>query len=161
MKTIIVSGSVGAGKTYFSKRLAKSLKYKYIDVNKIIKENKLEEEYDRKKQCYVVDTKKLNKVLINLIKNSKENLIIDSHLIHYLPKKYVDLCVIVICDIKELKKRLKKRKYSKSKIKDNLEAEIFKICLFEAKNKKHNILVLDTTNGYDLKEISNYIISNS
>ena len=161
MKTIIVSGSVGAGKTYFSKRLAKSLKYKYIDVNKIIKENKLKEKYDRKKQCYVVDTKKLNKVLINLIKNSKENLIIDSHLIHYLPKKYVDLCVIVICDIKELNKRLKKRKYSKSKIKDNLEAEIFKICLFEAKNKKHNILVLDTTNGYDLKEISNYIISNS
>jgi len=157
MKTIIVSGSVGAGKTYFSKRLSKALKYKYIDVNKIIKENKLEEKYDRKKQCYVVDTKKLNKVLINLIKNSKENLIIDSHLSHYLPKKYVDLCVIVVCDIKELNKRLKKRKYSKSKIKDNLEAEIFKVCLFEAKNKKHNVLVLDTTKGYDLKKIVNYV----
>ena len=53
MKIICVTGSVGTGKTYVSKKLAKALKYKYIDVNKIIEENRLYEEYDRKNKCYI------------------------------------------------------------------------------------------------------------
>jgi adenylate kinase len=157
MKTIITSGSVGSGKTYVSKKLAKPLKYEYLDLNKVIKENELEESYDKKNQCYVVDIKKLNKILIKIIKESKKNLIIDSHLSHYLPKKYVNLCIITTCDIEILSKRLKKRKYSKSKIKNNLEVEIFNTCLLEAKEKKHNILVLDTTKRSNLKEVISYI----
>ena len=76
---------------------------------------------------------------------------------HYLPKRYVDLCIVTKCDIKVLKNRLKKRKYSLNKIKDNIEAEIFDVCLLEAKKKKHEILVVDTTKGYKIKEIINYI----
>ena len=32
-----------------------------------------------------------------------------------------------------------------------------KVCLFDAKDKKHNVLVLDTTKGYDLKKIVSYV----
>ena len=157
MKTIIVTGSVGTGKTTLSKKLSKILKYKYLDVNKIIKENKeLREEYDRKNKCYIINTKKLNKLLIEIIKETKD-IIIDSHLSHFLPKRYVNLCIITTCNIEKLAKRLKKRKYSKTKIADNLEAEIFKIIIFEAKKKKHNILIVDTTKRYNLKNISKFI----
>jgi len=68
MKVICISGSVGTGKTTLAKRLAKKLSYKYIDINKIIKEQNLREKYDRKRKCYVIDTKKLNKALISHIK---------------------------------------------------------------------------------------------
>jgi adenylate kinase len=153
---IIVTGSVCTGKTTLAKKLSKLLKYKYLDVNQLIKKHNLREKYDRKLHSYPVDIKKLNKILIKEIKENKD-LIIDSHLSHYLPKKYVGLCIVTICKLSELRKRLEKRKYPNTKIQGNLEAEIFQTCLIEAKQNKHNILVVDTTKNYNLKQISNYI----
>jgi len=153
---IAVTGSVGSGKTTIAKKLARALKFKYVDVNLLIKKNKIHEEYDRTNKCYVVDTKKLNKFLIELIVKN-ENLILDSHLSHYLPEKYVDLCIVTLCDIEVLGRRLMKRKYSKSKLADNLEAEIFRACLFEAKKNKHNVLVIDTSEKFEIKDVVNYI----
>ena len=140
---IIVTGSVGTGKTTYAKKLAKKLKYKYINVNKIISEKKLSSGYDKKRKCKIVDTAKLNKVLIDMI-NKDKNLVIDSHLSHFLPSKYVDECYVTKCDLKELEKRLKKRKYSKDKIRENLDTEIFDVCLIEAKERGHNIEVVYT-----------------
>jgi len=145
MKIIIVTGTPGTGKTKIAKKIAKQLNFRYINVHNLIKKNKIYDSYDKKRDCYVVDTKKLNKFLKDLIKKSKKSLVIDSHLSHYLPKKYVNLCIVTKCDIKILKKRLEKRKYSKEKIKENLQSEIFNICLNEAKEKKHKILIIDTT----------------
>ena len=144
MKAIIVTGTPGTGKTKVSRKLAKK-SGKYIDVNKILDKYKLKERYDRKRKTWVVDVKKLNKILISLISKSKEKLIIDSHLSHYLPKKYVSLCIVCKCDLKILKKRLERRGYSKSKIRENMDAEIFDICLNEAKEKGHKIKIVDTT----------------
>jgi len=143
MKAIIVSGTPATGKTTLAKKLAKKHKLKYIDVNKIIKQHKLSEGFDKKRNCEIIDIKKLNKILIELIKTSGKQLIIDSHLSHYLPKKYVDRCIITKCSLKELQKRLKKRKYSKEKIGENIQAEIFDICLDEA--KKHSPEVIFTS----------------
>ena len=41
MKIICVTGSVGTGKTTISKRLSKAINFKYIDVNLLIKKNKI------------------------------------------------------------------------------------------------------------------------
>ena len=147
MKTICISGTPGTGKTTLAKKISQKINFKFIDVNKIIKQNKLSEKYDKKRKCHVIDTKKLNKILIKIIKDSKQNLIIDSHLSHHLPKKHTNLCIITKCNLKTLEKRLKKRKYNKTKIRENLDCEIFDVCLTEAKQKKHNIIVIDTSKG--------------
>ena len=149
---IAVSGTPGTGKTTLSKKLAKKLNYTYLDVASLIKQNKIAESYDKKRKCYVVDIKKLNKILIREIKKYS-NLIVDSHLSHYLPKKYVDLCIITECDLKELEKRLKKKKYNKAKVRENLDCEIFDICLNEAKETGHKVLVVDTTKGINIDKI--------
>jgi adenylate kinase len=70
-----------------------------------------------------------------------------------LPKKYVDLCIVTKCGLKTLEKRLKKRGYKKQKIRENLDCEIFDICLNEAKEKGHNIKIIDTTAGIDIAKI--------
>lgn len=146
MKIIAVSGSVGAGKTTIAKKLVKSLKADYINITEFVKKNKLGK-YNKKYDSYEVDIKKLNNKLIKVIreyKKLKKSLVIDGHLSHFLPKKYADLCIICKCDIKRLKKRLEKRKYSRKKIRENLDVEILDIPLIEARKMNHNIKIINT-----------------
>lgn len=147
MKIIIVSGSVASGKTTLAKLIAKKYHAIYVDVNGLVKDFKLYSSYNKKLKAYNVDTNKLNKFLIRLIKNSKNNLVLDSHLTHYIPSNYVDLCYITKCDLKILKKRLMKRNYNKEKIRENLDSEIFDVCLTEALENNHKVIIIDTTKG--------------
>lgn len=87
----------------------------------------------------------------------KKGIIIDSHLSHYLPSKYVDLCIATKCGLKELKKRLKNKGYDENKIRENLDAEVFDICLNEAKESGHKVIVIDTTKGININAISKEI----
>ncbi|MDP4012985.1 MAG: AAA family ATPase [Candidatus Nanoarchaeia archaeon] len=151
VKAIVVTGSVCSGKTTVAKKIAKKYKYNYIDVNKLIKDKKLYDGYDKELDSYIVDEDKLVRFLKKLVDESKKKLVIDSHMGHYLPKKYVEVCIVTKCDLKELKKRLKKRKYKPNKIRQNLDAEIFDTCLVEAKEAGHQVRVIDTTGG--VKEV--------
>ncbi len=152
MKVIIVTGSPGTGKTTLSKKLAEDIAFNYVDVTELIKEKGISDGYDNDKKCLIVDTKKLNKELINTIEkcdNSVKGIVIDSHLSHYLPSKYVDLCIVTKCELNVLKKRLEKRGYSDAKVRDNLDVEIFNVCFEEANKFGYKILIVDTSHGVD------------
>ena len=143
METIIVTGTPCTGKTTLAKEIAKRFKFKYVDANKIVKDNDLSDGYDKERDCEIVDVKNLNKVLKAIIKEEYK-VVIDSHLSHELPNDLVDLCIVTKCNLKELEKRLKERDYSKEKIRENLDSEIFDICFVEAKENNHEILIIET-----------------
>ena len=160
MRVIIVTGTPGTGKTALSKKLSKKLAFRYLDVGSIIKKYNFSEGYDEKRKTHIVDTKKLNRELVREIMNCKKTekgVIIDSHLSHYLPKKYVDLCIVTKCNLRVLEKRLRKKKYFKAKIRENMDVEIFDICLNEAKDNKHKIFIVDTTKGINIEKISDSV----
>ena len=148
IKTIIVTGTPGTGKTVVAKRIAKQKHYAYLDVKTLIKNFKLNKKYDRKRKTWLVDVDRLNKALVSVVAAAKiakaKGIVIDSHLAHYLPKRYVDLCIVTRTEPKKLYPRLKKRKYSKLKIDENMEAEIMQVILEEARSLKHNIKVVWT-----------------
>lgn len=143
----IVTGTPGTGKTTEAKKLAQKQRAVYIDVNDIIKNNKLKEGYDKKRKAGIIDVKKLSKTLIQIIKEARKkgiSLVIDSHLAHYVNSKHVDVCVVTKTSLNKLKARLKKRGYHKAKIQENLECEIFDVCFIEAKEAGHKVKVIET-----------------
>ena len=145
---IIVTGTPGTGKTEFAKGFAEKNNITYLDGKEIIADNELGEEYDEAGDCWVVDEEKFAETceeIIQEMKSRDESAIIDSHLSHHISSDLVDKCYVTICDITELKERLEKRGYSESKVRENLDAEIFKVCLTEAKEAGHNVEEVDTT----------------
>lgn len=153
MKTIIVTGTPGTGKTTVAIQLAKKIKYQYVDVNNIIKKEKLSSGYDRKNKCKIIDEKKLSNVIVKMIKNAESGLVIDSHLSHHIPFSAVDICIVTKCNLKLLKRRLSRRKYGKKKIRDNLDCEIFDVCLNEAKETSHNTIIVETDKKLDYEKL--------
>jgi len=137
-----ISGTPGTGKTTISKKLAKALNFEYLDVKQLILEKHVSEGYDAKKDCEIIDIKKLQKEIENYLKEKEiVNVIIDSHLSHEL--KELDLIIITKCELKELEKRLIERNYSKEKIRENLDSEIFEVCLTDAKENYEKVIIFD------------------
>jgi len=166
---IAISGTPGVGKTFIAKKMSKATggKLEYFDLNNYIKDNRLYDSYDKKDKTFDVDIEMLKKDINPTLKNNTstnkvmkslvgkaitidalmkkipkntDGIIVDSHLSHYLESDY---CIIVRTDLKKLYKRLKERKYSKSKISDNVEAEIFEACLNEARKLKRNVIIFE------------------
>jgi adenylate kinase len=148
-----VTGTPGTGKTTVAKKIAKLMKADYVDVNTVIKSNKLSEGYDRKRRCKIIDVKKLNKCLGKIIEKSNRFTVIDSHLSHYLPKELVLKCIVTKCNLKLLSMRLKRRGYPTAKVKENLECEIFDICLNEAQEAGHDTIIVDTSKKADYEPL--------
>jgi adenylate kinase len=139
-KAIAVTGTPGAGKTYFAKQLCSSHpEYEYLDLNAYLKEKELYEQYDDKDETFIVDEKRLTEIVRPLIEHSQKTVVIDSHLSHYIDPALISLCYVVRCPLAALHDRLKQRSYSEKKIRDNLDSEIFQICLNEADEMGHTI----------------------
>lgn len=139
-KVIIITGTPGVGKTTLAKWLAKKLSWEKIDLHDYYSE--ISNSFDKKKDCYDINLKKLANIVRK--KRKSNNLIIDSHIAHLLPKSLIDVCIVLTCsNLKKLEKRLKKRKYSIKKIRENLDSEIFQVCLMEAKEKQSLVLTYD------------------
>lgn len=142
---VIVTGTPGTGKSTLTRKISKRYGHRYIDVNDVVKQHKLSEGYDKKRDTKIVDEKRLAKVLEKLIKEAKkkkEKLVIDSHMSHCVDPKLVGLCIVTKCNLKTLEKRLKKKGYNKAKIDENMECEIMDICYNEAKERGHKIKIV-------------------
>lgn len=144
MKGYIVTGTPGTGKTTYAKEFAEEKGFSYIDGKDVIASNNLEEEFIEEDQTSIVDEKKFAAVCETMIKESNKVLVIDSHLSQFISPNLVEKCFVTMCDISILKERLIKRNYSESKVRDNLDAEIFQECKLESEELGHSVEVVKT-----------------
>jgi adenylate kinase len=141
--TFIVTGTPGTGKTTYAKQLAKQKGYAYVDVNVFAKEHGFVIGRDEQRDADIVDERKLAKALDALLKKD-ERVVLDGHLSHAVSPKHVEACIVMTCDLKELRKRLAARGYSEKKVKENLEAQIMHVCEEEARQAGHSIILVST-----------------
>jgi len=130
---IVISGSVGSGKTFISDKFALKFDFEVVHLNEIVTKFKLND--DLEAQTFDFDLDNFLKFIEREIKKAKKenkNIIFESHFAHFINPDLVDILFIINRDLKELKKEYIKRKYNSNKIKDNLEVESFNLCFYEA-----------------------------
>ncbi|MBI2146515.1 AAA family ATPase [Candidatus Woesearchaeota archaeon] len=151
-KVIAITGTPGAGKSTIAKALAKKSHWYRVDLSRHYAQ--ISSGYNRAKHCYDVDMRKAERLILEEIQKHPGGVIVDTHISHLLPRKMVRVCIVVTCsDLKKLRARLRRRKYSAVKIKENMDAEIFQVCLVEARERKHTIVVVDGSQQYSLPKI--------
>lgn len=134
LEAIIVTGTPGTGKTTLTKLLQKE-GYIVLDVGKLVVEEKLYDSYDKERQSYVVNDKKLRRYLIKELEQNLTDLplILDGHVMR-LPPRFISHCIVLRCSIRNLRQRLEERDYSEPKIDENVEAEIMEVILTDMLN---------------------------
>jgi len=123
---ILVTGTPGVGKTTLSKEIAEAKKIEHIDISAFIKSNKIYESYNKEFDSLVFDENTVKDFLNEYIKN-KASFIIDTHSPTVAIDINFDFIFHITCSTSVLGKRLADRKYSETKIMENLESEIFNV----------------------------------
>ncbi|GEM_PF-403444 len=140
---LLITGVPGTGKTLISKKLAEMLNLNYINVGEFAKDNF---DFPIEDDEIVIDEKEVEKKLKEL-----ENIVIDSH----IPFK-ADKALILRCNPPILLERLRQRRYSEEKIKDNLLSEILDYEIYAVKelfSDEDIYEVLNETIDETMKEI--------
>jgi len=153
---VIVTGTPGTGKSTITNKLCTKLGWICIDWHEILKKNReLSLGYDQSKKCYDLNLKVLEKEIKIILKNNPSHqYVFDSHIAHLLPSNMISLVVVMKCsDIGSLKKRLTERGYSKKKVEENIECEIFEVCLDEVIEAGLKYVTFDSEKKLDWKKI--------
>jgi adenylate kinase len=141
---IIVTGTPGTGKTTYAKALAQQLGYRYLDLHEFIVAKGLAEEKDVERDSLIIDEQALVEALLPTVVARPET-VVDGHLSYCVPPEHVTKCVVTKCELKELKTRLEARGYSEAKVRENLDAEIFDVCLHDSAEHGHKPEVVWTS----------------
>jgi adenylate kinase len=145
---VLITGTPGTGKTTLSRLLATELEACYVEPKILLRRKGTGYTYDDKRKTRIVSLKRLQVALRKRAARADHGLVIDSHVALEAGRLPRLVRVIVLrCDPIVLERRLQRKRWSKSKIGENLQAEILDICLWEAvKNYGWNrILEIDTT----------------
>ncbi len=145
---ISISGTPGTGKTKVAKILARKLKANLITVPYLIRKKHLRYGYDRKRKTKIINEKDFERaVKKDLTKGAN---IVESHLAHLVKAGFV---FILRTNPLVLEKRLKKRKWQKEKIRENIEAEMLDEITIEALKKNKKVYEIDTSKISDAKTV--------
>ncbi|WP_296859882.1 adenylate kinase family protein [uncultured Methanobrevibacter sp.] len=129
MTAIFITGTPCTGKT----TIASKLNGRLIKINDLARSHDFILGVDEDKGYQIIDIDKLSEHIYHLIQNSNETLIFEGHVSHLCDG--ADKVIVLRVRPEILEKRLMKRNYSDSKIRENLEAEALGVCSAEAYDK--------------------------
>lgn len=138
---ISISGVPGTGKSDIAKNLSKKLHARLIIINDLIKNKEIIYNFDSRRKTKVVDIKHVQKAVDKHIINGIN--IVEGHLSHLIKS---DIVIVLRANPKKLVKRLEGRKWKKSKIIENVQAEMLDAVTIEAIENNKNVFEIDASN---------------
>jgi len=145
---VLVTGTPGTGKTTTSRLLARELRVSYLDPRSLLRHKGIDYVYDRNRRTLVVSLKRLRNALCKRAARVDHGLVIDSHIaLETDVQPRLVRAIVLRCDPLVLERRLERKRWSKSKIGENLLAEILDVCLWDAVKAYgwNRVLEIDTT----------------
>ena len=133
-KIIIITGTPGVGKSRLVKVLADRMKWLFLDIGSIVREEKLYSRFDMQDRSYVMDEQRVNRRLARFFaNNAPRTMVVEAHTLGpYMPKRPGMRAIVVRLDPVVLARRLKARKWSRRKVWENVEAELIDLSLYES-----------------------------
>lgn len=131
---VVITGTPGTGKTSVSKLLAGQIGARYISLNRVVYRKKLHGRIDRRRHTRVVNLKRTRMFFRKALLNEREITVADTHIADALPREYVGRVIVLRCHPTILELRLRKKKWSSSKVRENVLAEILDSCYATAVN---------------------------
>jgi len=136
---LAITGTPGTGKSAVAEVLAER-GWRVLELNAYAKEKGLLGREDKKRSTREIDTEKLKRVLAE--ENLPDKAVLVGHLSHLVG---ADLIILLRCRPSVLEERLRRRKYSKVKVRENMEAEACDVILIEAMETGVRVFEIDTT----------------
>ena len=137
---ILISGTPGTGKSTLLKRVKDQCPSGVcLNFTELIKKEGLHYGYDEEFDTFIVNDKKTRKKLMQIIPKmrSKGPVLIECHSCGLFDEDdleaLVDRVLVLTCSTESLYDRLKARGYSRKKIDENMECEIMRVCVDEAR----------------------------
>ncbi len=132
-KVIIITGVPGVGKSTIAKMISKKIKSTKIAVSDLAKREGLIINRDADRATDIVDLPLLKNKISEIIETIENSLIIEGHYAYDLiSQDHVSKVIVLRRAPWKLKEELAKRGYSEKKIRENVEAELLDVVLFEA-----------------------------
>ncbi len=165
---ILIIFSLGVGKSRLCQELCSANKsLKYININDLAKQQKFLLEYDEENECQILDDDAVHDYLDDEYfqqSSPSSGLIIDYHSAGIVPDSdHIHGIFVIRCSNDKLYDRLKKRNYSDKKIEQNIQSEIFQVCLDDARETFDESLIHEIINETEddfkknIENLSNWI----
>ncbi len=158
---IVIGGTPCTGKTSVTSALAETLEMQVIQLGVLSEEKGCIKEFDISRDTGIIDEDCLVEAIIDVIDTRDDSLIIEGHYVDLVPSSEVKIAVVLRTHPEILKKRLEKRGYSKDKIDENVEAEIFGVCQMDAITAFGEDIVIEIdTSEISIDEVVSSIVKN-
>ena len=158
---IVVTGVPCTGKSTVSTLLAAELHAEHIELTRLVKEGGLSQGWDQTRATTIADINALKDAIVNIVENTKRNLIIDGiYSPEVSPREETTLVVVLRRAPWVLKEALQARGYNPRKVRENVEAELLGTCLTDALAAQDPVKVceIDIT-GETPEETVNFILA--
>ena len=140
----LVTGTPGVGKTTFAEMMAQRFGLLHVPVSRLIDEKHLWEEKDEERNCTIYSEQMLDEEITAILNMHPDGgVIFDFHCSDIVTKEQIDFVIVLRCESDILWKRLAARGYSEAKVRENVEAEIFRTILDEVIEDYHKEQIIE------------------